>query len=80
MFYDYLVYFVAVWYILWPFGIFCCRLVYFLLVLVCCTKKNLATLYSTHKTSKPQRIFKIEVFFFRLQNGGELADRKPVGH
>jgi hypothetical protein len=28
-FYDYLVYFMAIWYILWPFGIFYCHLVYF---------------------------------------------------
>jgi hypothetical protein len=45
------------WYILWPFGIFygheeffitilyiCAQLVYFFPVLVCCNKKNLATL------------------------------------
>jgi hypothetical protein len=35
-----LVYFVAIWYIIWLFGIF-------LPVLVCCTKKNLATLVET---------------------------------
>jgi hypothetical protein len=33
---GHLVDFVAIWYILWLFGIF-------VLVLVCCTKKNLAT-------------------------------------
>jgi hypothetical protein len=37
LFCGHLVYFVAIWYILWPFGIF-------FHVLVCCTKKNLATL------------------------------------
>jgi hypothetical protein len=37
------------WSILWPFGIFCGHLVYFMVfgifspVLVCCAKKNLAT-------------------------------------
>jgi hypothetical protein len=36
-FYGHLVHFVAIWYILWPFGMFSP-------VLVCCTKKNLATL------------------------------------
>jgi hypothetical protein len=57
IFYGHLVYFVAIWYILWLFGIFCGHLVYFVAnwyilwlfgihspVLVFCTKKNLATL------------------------------------
>jgi hypothetical protein len=48
-----LVYYIAIWstyiHILRLFGIFCCHLVYFMViryifpVLVCCTKKNLAT-------------------------------------
>jgi hypothetical protein len=42
-FYGHLVYFKVIWYLLWPFGTFYGRLVYFP-VLVCCTKKNLATL------------------------------------
>jgi hypothetical protein len=37
-----LVYFMAIWYILWPFGIFYGYLVYIFPILVCCTKKNLA--------------------------------------
>jgi hypothetical protein len=37
LFYGYLVYFVALWYILWLFGIY-------FPVMVCCTTKNLATL------------------------------------
>jgi hypothetical protein len=37
IFCGHLIYFVVVWYILWSFGIF-------LTVLVCCAKKNLATL------------------------------------
>jgi hypothetical protein len=37
IFYGYRKYFMAIWYILWSFGIF-------FPVLVCCTKKNLATL------------------------------------
>jgi hypothetical protein len=37
---------VAIWYILWPFGILQGYLVHFP-VLVCCTKKNLATLLTT---------------------------------
>jgi hypothetical protein len=36
-YYGHLVYFMVIWYILWPFGIFLPFLVY-------CTKKNLATL------------------------------------
>jgi hypothetical protein len=36
-FYGHLVYFAAIWYILWSSGIF-------FPVLVCCSKKNLATL------------------------------------
>jgi hypothetical protein len=45
-----LVYFIAIWFIIRPFGIFCGHLVYFMViwyifpVLVCCTKKKLATL------------------------------------
>jgi hypothetical protein len=38
---------IAIWYILWSFGIF-------FPVLVCCTKKNLATL---HVPSKLERFF-----------------------
>jgi hypothetical protein len=51
----------AIWYILWPFGIFYRHLVYFIAiwyilwlfcifspVLVCCSKKNLATLLQIH--------------------------------
>jgi Na+/H+-dicarboxylate symporter len=40
IFYGHLVYFVAIWCILWLFGMFSP-------VLVCCTKKNLATLFIT---------------------------------
>jgi hypothetical protein len=56
-FYGHLVYFMAIWYILWPFGPFYGQLVFFMAiwyilwlfgilfpVLVCCHKKNLATL------------------------------------
>jgi hypothetical protein len=45
-----LVYYMAMWSILWLFNIFCGHLVYFMViwyifpVLVCCTTKNLATL------------------------------------
>jgi hypothetical protein len=43
IFCGHLVYCIAIWYILWPFGRFYGHLVYFT-VLVCCAKKNLATL------------------------------------
>jgi hypothetical protein len=43
LFCGYLVCFVAIWYVLWPFGIFYGYLVYFFPVLVCCATKNLAT-------------------------------------
>jgi hypothetical protein len=52
IFCDHLVNFPSIWYILWPFGIFCGHLEYFVAiwyispVLVCWTKKNLATLAS----------------------------------
>jgi hypothetical protein len=45
------VFFVAIWYILRPVGKFCGRLVYFMVIwyifpsLVCCTQKNVATLF-----------------------------------
>jgi hypothetical protein len=45
MFYGQLVHFTVIWYILWPLGIFYCYLLYFPPVLVCCSKKNLATLF-----------------------------------
>jgi hypothetical protein len=61
IFYGHLVYFVSIWYILWSFGMY----MYFMyiwyslwsfgtwfLVLVCCTKKNLATLPTTVSPSK----------------------------
>jgi hypothetical protein len=44
IFYVYLVYFTAIWYILWPFGILSCYLVIFFPVLVCCSKNDLAAL------------------------------------
>jgi hypothetical protein len=46
LFYGNLVYFVVIWSILWPFGIF-------FPVLVCCTKKNLATLLCSNETFLP---------------------------
>jgi hypothetical protein len=39
IFYAYLVYFIAIGNILWPFGIFCGHLVFFP-ILVSCTKKS----------------------------------------
>jgi hypothetical protein len=51
-----LVYFMAIWTIQGTFGIFCDHFIYFIFigymnvhspVLVCCTKKNLATLFQT---------------------------------
>jgi hypothetical protein len=45
IFYDHLVYFTAIGNILWSFGIF-------FLVLVCCTKKNLATLVCLRKEKR----------------------------
>jgi hypothetical protein len=45
LFYDHLVYFKAIWYILWQCGIVCGHLVYFPLFLYVWTEKNLATLY-----------------------------------
>jgi hypothetical protein len=51
-FYCHLVYFTAIWYILWPFGKFYGRLVYFSRcgLVVCCTNKNLATLFISRTT------------------------------
>jgi hypothetical protein len=43
IFNGHLVYFTAIWCILWTFGLFCSNL-YMYPVLVYCTKKNLATL------------------------------------
>jgi hypothetical protein len=50
IFYGHLVYFMAIWSILWLFGIF-------FHVLVCCPKKNLATLVPRlHSISKQQSL------------------------
>jgi hypothetical protein len=65
--YGHLVYFVTIWYILWPFGIFCGQFEYFMAiriifsVLVYCTKKNLATMLCSAKTRT-----KIVDFFLSL--------------
>jgi hypothetical protein len=48
-FYGHLVYFTTIWYILWPFGTL-------FPLLVCCTKKNLATLLQTVKASASNRL------------------------
>jgi hypothetical protein len=48
IFCGHLEYLTAIWYILWPFGTFCGHFP----VLVCCTKKNLATLLRTIKVKK----------------------------
>jgi hypothetical protein len=60
IFYGHLSYFMGIWPILWPVGIFYAPLFYFIVIwyifpiLVCCTKKNLATLiHSTVKYAIP---------------------------
>jgi hypothetical protein len=47
IFYGHLVNFTAIWYIVWPLGIFVGYLLYISPFLVCCSKKNLATLTHT---------------------------------
>jgi hypothetical protein len=42
-------YFSTMWYILWPFAIISWLFGIFFVVLVCCSKKNLATLVQTDK-------------------------------
>jgi hypothetical protein len=44
IFYGHLAYFVIIWQMLWPFGAFYWRLVYFFPFLVYSTEENLATL------------------------------------
>jgi hypothetical protein len=44
IFYGHLFFFTASWYSLCPFDIIVCSFGIFLSILVCCTKKNLATL------------------------------------
>jgi hypothetical protein len=59
-----LVYVTVIWHILRPFGIFCGHLAYLMVIwyifpiLVCCTKKNLATLLEQDDgflTSEPKK-------------------------
>jgi hypothetical protein len=52
----------AIWYILWSFGIFYGDLVYFTHSLVCCTKKNLATLTKI----RPSKLISIDKLAFLL--------------
>jgi hypothetical protein len=55
IFYGHLIYFVAIWYILRPFGVF--RGIWdIFIVLVCCTKKNLATLFQNTEFCAQKRI------------------------
>jgi hypothetical protein len=49
IFYGYLVYFMVIWYILWLFGLFLWLFGKFFPFLVCCVKKNLATLLCREK-------------------------------
>jgi hypothetical protein len=53
--YDHLVYSTTICYILRPFDIFYGHLVYFPPVLVCCTKKNLATLSFFFEHQQPKQ-------------------------
>jgi hypothetical protein len=61
---GHLVYFSAIWYILWPFGIFFGYLELFLPVLVCKRNKNLAALLLT------------SVFLCGAGGGGGRQDRR----
>jgi hypothetical protein len=51
---GHLEYLTAIGYTLWQFGTFCGHWVYFPPVLVCCTKKNLATLVSMKTNGLPR--------------------------
>jgi hypothetical protein len=76
LFYCYLVYFTAIWYIiLLPSGIFCGNFGIFFPILVCCAKKNLATLLLSsvrslslfwHFTSR--RFFRLDFFVINSEN------------
>jgi hypothetical protein len=52
VFYGHLVYFTAIGYILWPFGIFCVHLV-FLMVVCTCTFSRFG-MFSQEKSGKPE--------------------------
>jgi hypothetical protein len=75
-----LAYFMAVWYTLQPFGIFCGHLLYLIVipytfpVLVCCAKKNLATLVCTVCTCAHQSI-DIYVSTFRCDRNLKQLDK-----
>jgi hypothetical protein len=69
-----LVYFMVIWYILWLFGMFSH-------VLVCCAKKNLATLHRTSVIFLPKRIrknsnFDLSYSYFvrHCHQGCQMAD------
>jgi hypothetical protein len=83
IFYGHLVYFKAIWYrclmaicyILRPFRIYYGHLVYFMAiwyifpVLVCCTKKNLATLFL-------KVLFLVNIFHFEFRSNSTPAKRE----
>jgi hypothetical protein len=62
IFYSNLVYFMAIWYIFWLFGIF-------FPVLVCCSKKNLATLSLTRIKDRLPK--KRDLFFWQILATGD---------
>jgi hypothetical protein len=68
--YGHLVYFTAIWYISWPLGIFSGYLVIFP-VLVCYTKKNLATLVYIRRAEKRK-----EKYFFSLSKNATERKRR----
>jgi Na+/H+-dicarboxylate symporter len=62
LYYGHLVYFVAFWHILWLFVIFSP-------LLVCCTKKNLATLqWRRQKNGLEKKTFAFYILIVSLQN------------
>jgi hypothetical protein len=62
--YGHLICFTAIWYILWPFAIFVGHLVYFS-VLVCCNKKNLATLEGNKFADVVKSNRSLEIFSYK---------------
>jgi hypothetical protein len=80
-----LVNFTAIWNILWPFGIFCGPLVYFVAILVYFSsfgifyQENLATLLRSGRGEKKESLPSLQIVFFidvRHQKNGEdeIAD------
>jgi hypothetical protein len=78
IFFGHSVYFKPIWYILWPFGTFYGHLVFFP-ILVCCTRKTLATLVTSSCYGCANSDPKLPSFPDPTGSTGDRGGRRPRG-